>query len=165
MVHFVSESHYISVLRPINIVLRNFEMSVTAKRSRPVPDRYGESEKVKSYDHHFSGEINVENEKATHREENLSDLSENEILETINKMTVTINYLSEKVNSFKTAFKNRSTLQLKENDVLEEELPQLNKFETFKMPISDLHDLERLEEKLKDDRAFYVFFVSLNFFL
>lgn len=82
----------------------------------------------------------------------------------ITEMTETIKFLSEKTKSLSNKIdqsRNRTTLQIDSGNVNDQDLPHLNVFETFKLPIDDHQQLERLECCLKNDKSFNIFFVSL----
>lgn len=86
-----------------------------------------------------------------------------ELIELVSKMSITINFLTEKLNKLNEELdkiKNNSTLSIRKDDVNEEDLPHLAKFEAFKLPIEDQAQLEALENSLEQDKSFAVFFVS-----
>lgn len=86
-----------------------------------------------------------------------------DILRMIAEMTETIRFLAEKINSMSKRMeemRNHTTLRIDSENIGDEDLPQFNIFETFKLPIEDNQQLERLENCLKNDKSFNIFFVS-----
>lgn len=86
-----------------------------------------------------------------------------DILLMIAKMTETIKFLSDKVNSSTSkidGMRNQTILRIDDESVDDEDLPHLNAFESFKLPLEENQQLERLESCLKHDKSFNVFFVS-----
>lgn len=91
-------------------------------------------------------------------------ISIEEILPKIEKMSGIIAYLTEKMNGFSSELRqlrNSPSLQINE-DTNDEDSSQSKQFEAFDLPITDQNQLERLENCLKVDRTFNVFFVSIR---
>lgn len=86
-----------------------------------------------------------------------------ELLSMIKKMSITIIYLNEQFNSLGEEIrqmKKQPSLLIDEEETNDDDLPFLAKMEAFNSPISERDQLEQLENVLKADKSFYLFFVS-----
>lgn len=96
--------------------------------------------------------------------ESSASLSVDDILPTLAKMSATITYLRDKTNNLSNEIRllrNSPRLQIGDQEVSAEEVPLLQTFESYELPISNKNQLDQLEDALKTDKSFYVFFVSV----
>lgn len=155
-----------------------------SKRPRNKTKHYGKADNCKNYDEMFdqgTGEndviirVNTRNDKSTQNSAQSPNKSiavfdrvtswpiEEEVLSMLTNMSATIKYLTEKVNSLSSEIRylrNDPKLQISGQEVTAEEVPLLRKFESYELPIQDQNRLEHLEDTLRTDKTFYIFFVS-----
>lgn len=149
----------------------NYSKTSSHERLRQKTNRYGiDDNNNKNYDHLLS-ELGVENEQASL--ENITEPTKNATADNSNnihlmssvivEMRAIIKLLTEKLKGLSTevrGMQQSSVLNIGQNEITDEELPQLKKFEAFKLPINNQQDLESLETYLKTDESFHIFFVS-----
>lgn len=153
-----------------------------SRRGRTTIDRYGDVTR-KNYDDCFTANSDIIISTSTLESDTIkkstydlnansttSDLVQTDndqmLLEAIAKMSAVITYLSEKLNRLTAELQqiqNTSTLNILNNDVEDEDIQHLRRFESFKLPIEDRNHLENLDGILKEDKSFYLFFVSILF--
>lgn len=152
-----------------------------AKRVQKQTIRYGDNEK-KNYDDIFPISENETNEipgtsanempgTSVEKTHDISVSPRNhsadfDCFSLIKSMSVRIKYLTTTMNGLSKQvqeLQNKAVLRIDET-VREEEIPLLNKFNSFKLPIEDRARLEELNADLKSDQSFNIFFVSVNCF-
>lgn len=158
-----------------------------AKRSRTHIDRYGSNENnPTNYDDIFDesrqdvlvstqtkefNTIGIEVQNSSSSDNLINSISNaeydlvpvNEILPVMTKMQALIRYLVKKTDSLSDEIRqiqNKPTLSIGNDEVRVEDLPLLKIFDIYKLPIMNQDQLEKLENNLKTNKTFYVFFVS-----
>lgn len=167
-----------------NKTSKSFVKSSMHKRSRKSVHRFGNSETEQNYDHIFDMgnkrkdnpiidniiySVNTDQSIANNAENSITDssqgdsLSVKDVLPILSEMFNTIKFLTEKVNNASNeirSLQNNPKLHIDDKDVTADELPLLRKFESFTMPIQEQNQLKLLEDSLKTDKTFFIFFVS-----
>lgn len=154
-------------------------MAKRPKRERNNTHRYGDVEKT-NYDEFFTANgvnndiftISVDDKRTVQSSTNNSNVKistesvETEhnqmLLETVTKMSATIKFLREKVDGLTNELRqlqNTSSLNILNGDVEDQDVQNLQRLENFKLPIDDHNHLKNLDDILKQDRSFYLFFV------
>lgn len=142
-----------------------------AKRVQKQTIRYGDTEK-KNYNDLFPNSEDETNEMPGTSAEKTHEISVSprnhsadfDCFSLINSMSVRIKYLTTTMNGLSKQvqeLQNKAVLRIDET-VREEEIPLLNKFNSFKLPIEDRVRLEELNADLKSDQSFNIFFVSVT---
>lgn len=142
---------------------KNNNAKHSSKRQKRDVERYG-SVQSKNYNELFPIE---EENSISNRSEAKGDQSfQNEdIISTISQMSETITFLTEKLVRLSEEVRyvqNNPVLKINSDDVPEEDILLLKKFESFELPIVDRFHLESLENDLMHDQSFNTFFVSIN---
>lgn len=150
----------------------DLQIASTIKRSRKCTNLYGDNA-MRDYNRFFDmatpdeEPVVLNSVEITSKVPTPLDCITSEPVEDISSslaaMSTTIKYLNEKVNRLTDEIRrmrNDTTLQIDSFDVKAEEMNLLRKFESFELPIQNSDQLEFLENDLKIDRSFYVFFVS-----
>lgn len=150
---------------------RSYSKNTPYERLRKRTNRYGIDDNNNGNYDHLLGKFDEENEakncsftNAAEDTQNSDNSDEIHLLPIIVEMRAIIKLLTEKLNGLSTEVRDmqqNSVLNIGQNEVEEQELPQLKMFESFKLPIDERHDLEKLETHLKTDESFHIFFVSL----
>lgn len=155
--------------------------ALKSKRTRTKSQHHGINKNVKNYDEIFEQAIeenallvttNTTNKNKSDKSLDISitaidqstSLSVEEVLPLLAKMSATIKYLTGKISDLHSEIKNMkntTTLQVGDQEVTADEMPLLMRFESFELPISDANRLDSLENILKTDKTFYIFFVSV----
>lgn len=91
-----------------------------------------------------------------------------ELLSMIEKMSITILYSTEQINSLGGEIRQmtkEASLFIDEEGTTDDDLPFLTKMEAFHLPNKNREQLEQLKNTLNADKSFYLFFVCQNIFL
>lgn len=141
-----------------------------AKRVSTQTERYGNTEKENLNDLFPSVEIsNVlpalsdECKVSDHSRKNNRKL---EIFSQLDLMAERVKYLTETLKGLPKEVQelyNKPILKISENLENEEQTDLLNRFNSYKLPISEREQLELLERDLRMDDSFNIFFVSYDF--
>lgn len=86
------------------------------------------------------------------------DMENSEVLAMLENMSATIKYLSEKVSKLSSKMRQMrddTVLYIDDNEVSPEEMPFLEKFDSYDLPICDQNRLIHLENIFRVDKSFY----------
>lgn len=143
---------------------KNNNVRILAKRQKSNVDRYGNFE-TKNYNELFPIEKEDDILKRTYTAKESDSIRGPDMHSLLLQMSETIAFLTEKLSKLSEEIRymqNNSILKIDSDEVPEEEILLLKKFETFELPISNRTCLENLENQLKHDQTFKFFFVRIH---
>lgn len=144
----------------------NYEHSTKNPRKRKKINRYGNTNP--NYNELFPNNEDVNgitNPSSTKEQsDDRYEALETGIVSIISKMSETIKFLTEKVEALSEEIRlMQSTSVLKVDDTVNlKETPLHEKFKSFDLPVTDRSRLENLENDLKLNQSFKIFFVSFT---
>lgn len=143
---------------------KNNNVRILAKRQKSNVDRYGNFE-TKNYNELFPIEKEDDILKRTDTAKESDSIHEPDMHSLLLQMSETIAFLTGKLSKLSEEIRymqNNSVLKIDSDEVPEEEILLLKKFETFELPIPNRTCLENLENQLKHDQTFNIFFVRIH---